>query len=180
MTRLTASLRSWLPIAVAVTIVCGVAYVTSQQVYRMSANDPQTWIANDTLARISAGEAPLQVVGEPKGDIAEMDGPFIVVFDSKLQPVTWSATSAGSPPAPPEGVLKEAMSAHANAVTWQPSKGHRYATVSVAEGKWIVFVGRSLTEVERRIDNLGTLVFLGWGAAIVLSFATTWLFRPVD
>ncbi|HZK78375.1 MAG TPA: hypothetical protein VFC35_05655, partial [Gemmatimonadaceae bacterium] len=55
-------------------------------------------------------------------------------------------------------------------VTWQPEPGVRMATVVTrnpgSSGGFIV-VGRSLLETESRIQQLGTLLFLGWGATLV-------------
>ena len=55
-------------------------------------------------------------------------------------------------------------------VTWQPEPGVRMATVVVRNpgpaGGFIV-VGRSLSETESRIGQLGSLLFLGWAATLI-------------
>ena len=41
----------WLPLGVAVTLVCALIYATVQQNYRQSANDPQIQMAEDAALR---------------------------------------------------------------------------------------------------------------------------------
>lgn len=70
----------------------------------------------------------------------------------------------------PEGVLKSVKANGEERVTWQPEPGVRMATVVVknpgSSGGFIV-VGRSLYETETRIQQLGSLLFLGWAATLV-------------
>ena len=66
-------------------------------------------------------------------------------------------------------------------MTWQPQSGVRVAQVSVPWSGGTVLAGRSLREVERRIDQLLLLVAAAWVAglagAAVVSVAGAWLWR---
>ena len=41
MNRIRSIVRAWLPLAVAITLLCGLIYVAIQQTYRSNADDPQ-------------------------------------------------------------------------------------------------------------------------------------------
>jgi hypothetical protein len=48
-------LKQWLPLAIAITLLCGLVYVAVQQEVRLSANDPQIGMAEDLAAALSHG-----------------------------------------------------------------------------------------------------------------------------
>ncbi len=45
-------LKQWLPLAIAITLLCGLVHVAVQQEVRLSANDPQIGMAEDLAAVI--------------------------------------------------------------------------------------------------------------------------------
>jgi hypothetical protein len=98
-------------------------------------------------------------------DIATSLSPYLVVYDGRGDPLAGAARLDGTIPKPPLGVLTSAVSGGQNRVTWQPRPGVRSATVVVATGRAdapFVFAGRSLREVEKRVDNLSLLTGVMW------------------
>jgi len=163
----------WLPVAVAVSAACGITYLGVQQSYRSNLNDPQVQLAEDGAARLDAGATPASVAGSPTVDIRESLAPFVLVFGADDSPIASSATLDNTSPSPPSGVLDAARKAGVNKVTWQPERGVRIASVSVAvkDGR-VVLAGRNMREVEARIDRFGQLALLAWFAALVGTLLT--------
>jgi hypothetical protein len=63
------------------TFIAGTGYLISQQVLRMSANDPQIQLAEDAAGRLAAGENAARVVPERLVDMANSLAPFVIVYD---------------------------------------------------------------------------------------------------
>jgi hypothetical protein len=156
----------WLPAAVGATLVAGLTYVSVQQSYRQNANDPQLQLAEDAAARLSSGDAPAAVVGGSRVDVATSLAPFVVVYGPDGQVLAASGSLDGQAPTPPAGVLQAAHDGGSNMVTWEPRDGVRQAVEVVpwssSSGSGTVLAGRSLREVERRVDDLTLMVGLGW------------------
>ncbi len=176
----------FLPLAVAITAMSGLAYLVGQQGLRSGANDPQVQLAEDAAARLDAGEAPAAVVSTgPVTDIARSLAPFLVVYDEAGASLASDGQLEGKPPTVPKGVLDAARSNGINAVTWQPKPGIRMATVTVPWNGGTVTAGRSLRVVEQRVDTLGQLVGLAWIVTLVatgiacLVASAAWGRRPV-
>lgn len=156
----------WLPAAVGATLVAGLTYVSVQQSYRQSANDPQLQLAEDAAARLSSGATAAAVVGDAQVDLATSLAPFVVVYGADGQVLAASGSLDGRAPTPPEGVLQAARDGGSNMLTWEPRDGVRQAIEVVpwssSSGSGTVLAGRSLREVERRVDDLTLMVGLGW------------------
>lgn len=161
------ALRVWLPIAVAVTACCALIYLGVQQSYRMGLNDPQVQLAEDGAASLGRGASPESVAGSPTVDARASLAPFVIVFGRDNAVLASSATLDGASPRPPVGVLETARRKGSNRVTWQPKRGVRIASVSMAapDGR-IVLAGRNMREVEARISQFGLLALVAWLAAL--------------
>ena len=170
--RLPAILRSIIPLAVAVTLLAGLLYVSLQQVLRQDANDPQIGMAEDAAAALAVG----QVLPEtPPVDIAASLAAYNIIFDDQGQPVGGLARLHGALPAPPQGALLYAREHGQNRITWQPEPGVRSATVIVPVAgahPGYVLAGRSLAEVEQRTSNMFQLITVGWLATLAAIFVT--------
>ena len=153
----------WLPIALAVTLVCGLTYIVVQQDLRQGANDPQIQMAEDTAAALAAGTPVTSLVPSERVDIAASLSPFVIVYDRQGHVTASSALLDGHTPGLPAGVLTAARSSGEDKVTWEPGSGVRIAAVVVPVSiGGSVLAGRSLREVEiRESDLLGTTV-LAW------------------
>ncbi|HST04361.1 MAG TPA: hypothetical protein VLQ48_06445 [Chloroflexia bacterium] len=167
---LTRAILYWLPIAAAVTALAGLIYVVVQQNYRQSANDPQIQLAEDSAARLGSGAQPQAVVGADKIDLVRSLAPFLIVYDDKGNPVASSAQLNGQAPPLPVGVFSSVRESGEDRLTWQPQEGVREAAVIVQFGgsqPGFVLAGRSLTEVEKRVDQLTWMVGVGWLATML-------------
>lgn len=167
---------SWLPLGIAITLICGLIYGAVQQNYRQSLNDPQIQMAQDGATRLAAGDVPASLVqrGVPLIDAASSLAPWIAVYDSNGTPLESSAVLDGKPPAPPQGIfdLAKAQGNNLPHNTWQPENGVRIALVVVpVQGKdWFVAAGRNMREVEGREQGLELVIGLGWVVTIVATF----------
>lgn len=173
-------MRIWLPIAVAVTAMTGLAYLAVQQNYRSGLDDPQLQLATDGAARLDAGALPASIASSPTVDADKSLAPFVAVFGSDGALLASGVVLDGMPPKPPAGVLATARETGSDRVTWQPRPGVRIASVSVAahDGR-VVLAGRNMRAVEARIDNLTKIAGLAWAAALVGTLVATLLIELV-
>jgi hypothetical protein len=160
--------KTWLPLAVVLTLAVASAYGVGQQVLRQSANDPQIQLAEDWTTQIETGSA---VTGLNLGnfiDPAKSLAPFGIVYN-KDGSVANSSVAAPSTMTPPTGVFNSVDTAPNNQLrfSWRPSDdGSRYAAViqraNIEDKTYYVLAGRNLREVEARTDKLLLLVIAGW------------------
>jgi len=165
--------KSWWPLAVAVTLMCGLVEVTVQQSYRQSANDPQIQMAEDGAAALARGTSVNALVPSAPVAMESSLAPFVMVYNNSGELIASSATLNGKKPTVPSGVLVAAAKTGENRVTWQPSPSARSAIVAAhyasAQHVGYVVVGRSLREVEKRESQLEIRVILAW----IVTLATT-------
>ena len=83
MKRIGAMIRSWLPLAATITLLCGLIYVTLQQAYRSNANDPQIQLAEDAAQALAAGQSPESLLPEQQVDIARSLAPYMMIFNAQ-------------------------------------------------------------------------------------------------
>src|SRR5205823_436662 len=100
----------WLPLAVTITLLCGLSYVAVQQNYRMAANDPQIQAAEDAAQALGAGANPQQIVPPYQTDMGASLSPYIIIFADQGQTVISSAVLNGQSPTLPSGVFDYARS----------------------------------------------------------------------
>lgn len=160
----------WFPLAVMAGVLALVSYTESQQVLRMSADQPQVALAQSAAGRLDAGAQPEQVVGAERVDLATSLDPLLIVYNADGRVSASGASLAGQVPQLPDGVLQSARSAgsRGDRITWQPAAGVRIATVAVPYREGYVVAGRSLAEVERQIDNQTLLAVAGLAVALGL------------
>jgi hypothetical protein len=172
MNRLKSILRHWLPLAVVIVAMSGLVYLAVQQDLRLGGNEPQVQMAEDAAAALARGDAALTVVPPGKVDFASSLAPFMVVYDDAGNIQAYSGTLGGQTPSLPSGVLDYTRANGEDRITWQPAPGVRIAAVVTRfEGPkpGFVLAGRSLREVEKRINLLGLQV----GAALIAALAAS-------
>ncbi len=176
----------WIAGVVAVTAIFGTIYVVAQQQERQGANDGILRTASQIASRLATSPASLPKFGD-KVDMSTSLAPFVIVYDTKNEPLRGNGLLRGALPTIPAGVLDEARKSRGgNSVTWQPEAGLRFATVEVAVGTRVVLVGQSLAPTEARIDSVGLLVAAGWLGTMLLVvicfllwlFFDRWTVRP--
>lgn len=165
----------WLPVAAAIVVLSSLIYVAVQQSYRQSANDPQIQIAEDLSQAISSGSTPPDAIVSPNPtqDLTTTLATFVAIYDATGTPVGSLVALDGKLPNLPAGVLDYVKLHGEDRFTWQPKPGVRIAAVvSHFSGPvpGFVLAGRSLKEVEVRINNLTKMTALATGLALVLTF----------
>ncbi|MBS1525157.1 MAG: hypothetical protein JST19_05875 [Bacteroidetes bacterium] len=168
--------RNWFSYAAMITLICGIVYVTVQQSYRMSANDPQFQVAEDTALALDKGADPKTLTGaNSQVEISRSLALWLIIYDMQGNVAASSARLDGAAPQFPKGVLNHTRSKGADAVTWQPRPGIRQATVTVGAKDYTVVTGRSLRLTEERISLLGSQVLFGWVLSVLAMLVIAFL-----
>ncbi len=172
---------SWLPVAIATTIILGTVYAVVQQNYRQSANDPQIQLVEDSAAALSQGLPPEQLAsGASNVDITKSLAAFVMIFDDKGKTLVSSAVLGSSSPTLPVGVLDSTRNLNVNKITWQIPSGQRFAAVikhwnSTNGTSGFELVARSLREIEEREFQLEMIIAAAWIVAMVATLIAEWL-----
>lgn len=155
----------WLIFSVIITVFCGLVYVALQQDMRIGANDPQIQMAEDSATALSAGE---KVTPQGSVDVASSIAPFVIIYDAEGNVVQSGARLNGKVPQLPFGVFQSVRNNGEERFTWQPEVGVRIAAVitGYSDNGGYVLAGRSLREVENRINILGMQVGVVWVVSI--------------
>lgn len=170
--------RNWFGYAAVITLVCILVYVTVQQSFRLSANDPQVQMAQDSALAIDKGADPHSPPGANNGiDISQDLSPYLMVYDPSGNVVAGNATLNGKPLRIPQGVIDYIRKNGRDAASWQPAPGVRQAMVGVSttRGRFIVVAGRSLAPTEERIARLGEQVAFGWVMSLIAMLVVAFL-----
>jgi hypothetical protein len=165
--------RHFFPLAVVVTLIYGAVYIMLQQNYRISANDPQIQLAEDAAVALERGQSVQSVVPSTQVDIASSLAPYLVVFDDTGKALAASGLLYDRLPSLPAGVFDATRRTGEDRLTWQPEPGVRGATVVVhyqGAHPGFVMAGRSLREVESRIDMLGLMTGAAWAGTLFITF----------
>lgn len=164
MQKLKIILKHWFPIAVAITLILGITFTVGQQVLRMSVNDPQIQMAEDTATALTNGQSIDSVVPSTKVDIAMSLAPYVVVFDDSGKAIASSGLLHNQLPTLPPGVFDYVRQRGQDRITWQPEPGVRSAVIVTrytGQKPGFVMAGRSMRESEARADQLLLMVTLG-------------------
>lgn len=124
------TLKIWLPLAVVITLLSGLAYAITQQSIRSSANDPQIQLAEDAVHSLESGQTPDVVVPKETVNLRQSLATFVVIYDSTGTVLASSGSLDGRAPTPPLGVLSYAQTHGENRLTWQPDPNVREAILS--------------------------------------------------
>lgn len=186
MNKYTTIFKNWFAYAAIITLLCGIVYITVQQGYRSSANDPQLQMAEDAANALNKGADPKSLVSTtPAIEISQSLSPYLIIYDTSGNIAAGSATLNGKALKIPQGVIDYIKKNGKDAATWQPVPGVRQAMVgfSTAKKDYIVIAGRSLRPTEERIDRLGELVLFGWAMSLlgmfVVAFLQEWMTRKM-
>lgn len=168
----------FLPLAVVITLLCGLIYVVVQQDIRMSANDPQIQIAEDYASLLTNGIQPQLLVPQRKVDISKSLATYVIILNDKDDVILSSAILDNKTPTPPKSVFDYVRTSGETRITWQPKTGVRSATIIArynGVNPGFILVGRSMREIEIRADNTLKIVILGWIVTTAASFITVLL-----
>jgi len=157
------------------TLLSGLIFLVTQQSLRLSANDPQIQMAEDTASQLSTQKDTFQITSLPRVDIGKSLSPFEIIYDADGTIISSSGQLNGKVPALPKGVFAYAKEHPDDRFTWQPQDGVRIAAVVKhfsGRTDGYVLAGRSLREVENRVEKLQTDVMLGWAVTEAVIFFT--------
>ena len=166
-------LAPWLGVQLILIIIFGTMYGVAQQAQRLDGNNPQIQLAEDAASALNHGIKPDYLVAglvDPRTSLA----PFLVIYDTKGQPVVGSGYLNAHLPVAPIGILEAAKGHDYHAITWQPKADVRIAAVTVAANNYYVLSGRSLREVEHNESRSFELALLG-GVIATTALAVTYL-----
>lgn len=163
---------SWLPLAIAVTGLSLLCYVSAQQVLRQSMNDMPVQVAQDAVARINAGEA-IADVAQGNVNIGESVAPFVIVYDQDGKLIAGSGALDGQVPTPPHGVFDN-VDFWRWGHSWQPNKNVRIDAAIIpfksASSSGFVLGGRNVRLMEDHIVHIGYLVLQAWILLLIATF----------
>lgn len=163
-------LIAWLPLALAITMICGIIELTVQQSYRMSADDPQIQYSEDVAASFKDAKDAPNLVPQDKTDISASLATFGIVYGKDGAMLASSAVLDGKTPSLPAGVIDYANKHGKDTFTWEPKKGVRVAAVITKGDGGYILIGRNIREVEIREDKLNIIVLAGWLSTLLLTF----------
>ncbi|CAN5142418.1 hypothetical protein BH09PAT1_BH09PAT1_0170 [soil metagenome] len=167
-------LRRYLPLAVLITCLAGLIFLSGQQIFRLNANDPQIQLAKDTATQLSTQSDTVQITALPRIDISTSLTPFEIIYNADGKAISSTGILNGKIPELPTGVLAYTKEHTENRFTWQPKPGVRIAAVArhfTGRTNGYILAGRSLIEIESRIDALQEQIAIGW----LLTLAATFL-----
>ena len=176
-----AVLTSWAPQAIIITILCGLLYISIQQILRQSANDPQIQMAEDYAAGISAGNIQDSAAVDGSIDISRSLAPFIIIYNSAGKPIAGNARLNNKIPVVPGDFLQNAKENGQTRITWQPEKGIKIAAVIIPfAGKaktGFVLAGRSLREVQMRTSKIDMFCVSTWFILLAASYLIHYIIK---
>jgi hypothetical protein len=158
------------------TVLALALYGIPQSVLRSGANDPQVQLAGDLAAHLQEGVPIAEAMPHASIDLARSLSPFLIAYDKDGRPLASQATLDGATPVLPRGVFDYVGRHGEDRITWQPRPHLRIAAiverVDGGQGGYVV-AGRSMREVENRIDNVQKMAGLAWLGMLGLILAGT-------
>ena len=163
-------LRRWAIATAVVTTLALASYGIPQQHLRNGADNPQRAQSARLAESLSHGVAASAALHGPKVDLRTSLAGHTTIYSASGRILASTATLDGATPRIPAGVLRSALRDGVDRVTWQPADGVRVAAIArpYDNGAGVIVVGRSLREVEHRIDRLTRAVGLAWLTVMLL------------
>ncbi len=173
-------IKKFIPLTIIITAFCGLIYVSVQQNYRQTANDPQIQMSEDSASALENGAKPEEIVGKTEVDLSKSLAPFLIIYNDGEEPINSQAVLDGKIPRPPVGVFDFVRTHGKEWFTWEPKPGIRIAAVVTkynGGSPGFVLAGRSIREVENREDWLVKEVGGAWITTLLLTFFATLVFK---
>ena len=156
-------MKRWLPLAVAVTGVCGLVYLAVQQELRRYADDPQIQLAEDAAYAIETGASVESQVPGDRIPIERSCAPFITVFDDRGEVLRSSGLLHGLLRGLPVGVLEyvrrhgeervtieEALAAHTAGSAYAEFQEDEKGTLAPGQLADLVILSRDILAIPPR------------------------------
>jgi hypothetical protein len=167
------SLKLWLAVMGAATLIIGTSYTMVQQSTRLSADDLPLSTAQTIKEQLDSGASPQDVVSSRAVDLRNNNNVFVIVTDSSHHVLASSATLDGQTPLPPQGTFDFTTTHGTDRFTWQPKDSIRLATRVANYGQspnaGFIITGQSLKPFEDRVTVYNELALAGWLATLAWS-----------
>lgn len=159
----------WIVAAALVTVIALTALMLARQLDRAQADDDPARLASQVAAELRSG-ASTTVDASPHVDLSRSLATWVVIEDAQGQATSGTGYLKNRLVSLPSTTLVAAAAAGNGGarVTWEPSAGQRFATVTLPVGDRFVSAGQSLAPVEDRQGALFLTVALGWLVSLVV------------
>ena len=172
-------LKFWFLLAMVITAMSGLVYLTIQQSIRYSADDPQIQIAEDIGKMLDNGRLPADFNTAEKTDITKSLGTYLTIYDTSGKPVVGTGVIGSDLPTLPIGVFQYTKAVGEDRITWQPLPEVRSALVVVSYKDGFVAVGRSMREIEIRESRILQFSIIVWLVNIFFTFIVALAFQKM-
>jgi len=155
-----------------VTLISLTICAAVQQSYRANANDPQIEAVRQITDVLSKGAPPEAIIGDNADvDLSNSMSLFVIIFDKDGKALVSNARLNDQIPTPPPGIFDTVREKGEYRVTWELEKDVRIASViqKAGDDKGFVLAGRSLKEVDSRVDDLSKITLVSWLILLALS-----------
>jgi len=156
----------FIPLFIVVTGLSALSYLLVQQDIRIGANTPLIQAAENTANSISMGNDLTKLKNNSKIDLAKNLATFIMVYDSKRNPIISIGTLHSDIPQVPTGVFNYVDANGEDSLTWEPETGVRLAIVvtkfNTSNSSGYVVAGRSLRVIENNENVLELDTIIAW------------------
>lgn len=169
------TVRAWIAIVGAATLVLGAAYAMVQQSTRLSADDLPLTTAQVAKQELANNSDAKDVVPTLKTNLRTDISVFMIITDNTQHVLASSAVLDGQTPLPPRGVFAFTQQHGSDHFTWEPSPGVRLATrVTKFESKdsdsGFIITGHSLAPYEDRISTYTWIALAAWLAVVAWTY----------
>lgn len=164
---------AWLPLAFAISVLCGLGYTLVQQDLRQTAYDEPQRLAQDVTAKLVTNTPATALNMSQTVNISDSLSPYVIIYNASGQPIAGTGLLDTILPTPPTGVFAYAVTNGENRITWQPRPDVRSAIVVIAmsgNNSGYVLAGQSLLMTETHTEQLLMLTAFGWIVALIGSF----------
>lgn len=166
----------WLLIVFLFGLSIMTSYVFVQQEGRSSMNMPLLQIAQTVEFDLHAGVEPSEILKGRQIDLSLNQGPFITLYSLEKKVLGSSQHLNGQTLTLPVGVLDNARRNGETRVTWQPTHGLRFASITdYLPNFGYVSVSQSLKETEARATRGSWIALAAIGLGAFVSGLFIWL-----
>lgn len=157
-------------------MIFGSVYGLLHFMNRNMANDMPQLLATQAAKVVDA--YGVEAVNAQPTDLANDPVPFVIVYDKQSKPLAGTGYLDNKLAQMPVGVINHARANDPHAVTWQPQKGTRLASVTVLSKKgYYVVGGQSLKVYENRDKRLALYTFAAYIATLLMMCLAAFIAR---
>ena len=165
--------RQFIPLGIAVTLLCLLMYLSLQQMYRNNLNDPQIQVSQEVKEALDAGTAPKDLISPGSQiNIEDSLSTFLIVYGKDKKPIAATGRLEDKVPVLSEDIFMRVDKNGEVRTTWEPKNKVHIASVIQKSNEYYILVGRSMKEIENRILVLGIQILIAWVATLILVYGS--------